>query len=529
MKQNENFVTWAWDTRLFTHASMTVYCIGKSLLICNIVLRVARLGSTDMRWHRDKRVETNDVLRYPANVEGWKHFDSEYPDFASNPRNMCLGLASDGFNLFGQMSQVFKLYTALLWTINDFPAYGDLLGWTTKGYQAYPICMGDRSSFGIRGKTEDTANARLDLQDLKIRKDLHLVEVGIMSSSYPCNNFLETDVIFLEFEDDLDNIAEGSSSLGDNVGSSSQQLVTPTPRRRAQSRLLELERHVAINGPISITIAPGAKKPISPYIVHFSKAIDVFVEHQMLMTFKEFWADCHRRFKKYSNPKEDCANLPNVLVGRHEDWHFLCNHYMSRAFQAAEDAHRTAEDSQPLSEDEICDQVLGRRPGYSKGLRWGPKPKARKTMSASSSTMSFSQTQGVEWRIRALLGDIRLFGKKDVGRGIPDIGGFVAKNSIGRGIPDAVDVVEKHDVGRGIPDVVLFMRRKCLSRLRFPDSTLVSCIVSHRVDDHIEDDTLCKTNVDPTIVERSIVRIVIDDFINDVDEHLSHARDDDQL
>ncbi|TYK26336.1 uncharacterized protein E5676_scaffold2256G00130 [Cucumis melo var. makuwa] len=30
----------------------------------------------------------------------------------------------------------------------------------------------------IKGKTKDTTNARLDLQDLKIRKDLHLVEVG---------------------------------------------------------------------------------------------------------------------------------------------------------------------------------------------------------------------------------------------------------------------------------------------------------------------------------------------------------------
>ncbi|KAL0540132.1 hypothetical protein IC582_024362 [Cucumis melo] len=30
----------------------------------------------------------------------------------------------------------------------------------------------------IEGKTKDTTNARLDLQDLKIRKDLHLVEVG---------------------------------------------------------------------------------------------------------------------------------------------------------------------------------------------------------------------------------------------------------------------------------------------------------------------------------------------------------------
>ena len=30
----------------------------------------------------------------------------------------------------------------------------------------------------IEGKTKDTTNAWLDLQDLKIRKDLHLIEVG---------------------------------------------------------------------------------------------------------------------------------------------------------------------------------------------------------------------------------------------------------------------------------------------------------------------------------------------------------------
>ncbi|TYK07729.1 uncharacterized protein E5676_scaffold105G001620 [Cucumis melo var. makuwa] len=69
-------------------ASTTVYYIGKSLLICNIVLHVARLGFADMRWHRDKRVETNDVLRHQADAEGWKHFDSEYPDFSSDPRNV---------------------------------------------------------------------------------------------------------------------------------------------------------------------------------------------------------------------------------------------------------------------------------------------------------------------------------------------------------------------------------------------------------------------------------------------------------
>ncbi|TYK23982.1 uncharacterized protein E5676_scaffold250G00460 [Cucumis melo var. makuwa] len=43
---------------------------------------------------RDKRVETDDVLRYPVDAEGWKHFDSEYPDFASDPRNVYLSFWS---------------------------------------------------------------------------------------------------------------------------------------------------------------------------------------------------------------------------------------------------------------------------------------------------------------------------------------------------------------------------------------------------------------------------------------------------
>ena len=30
--------------------------------------------------------------------------------------------------------------------------YGDLSGWSTKGYQVCPICIGDKSSFGIKGK-----------------------------------------------------------------------------------------------------------------------------------------------------------------------------------------------------------------------------------------------------------------------------------------------------------------------------------------------------------------------------------------
>ncbi|KAA0050852.1 uncharacterized protein E6C27_scaffold404G001210 [Cucumis melo var. makuwa] len=56
-----------------------------------------------------------------------------------------------------------------------------------------------------------------------------------------------------------------------------------------------------------------------------------------------------------------------------------------------------------ISEDEICDQVLGRRPGYSKGLGWGPKPKARRTASASSSSISCSQYTQKEIELQAKL------------------------------------------------------------------------------------------------------------------------------
>ncbi|CAN1761750.1 hypothetical protein LINPERHAP1_LOCUS8021 [Linum perenne] len=34
----------------------------------------------------------------------------------------------------------FQLHAAVLWTINDFPAYGNLSGWSTKGYLACPTC-----------------------------------------------------------------------------------------------------------------------------------------------------------------------------------------------------------------------------------------------------------------------------------------------------------------------------------------------------------------------------------------------------
>ncbi|KAA0056490.1 acidic leucine-rich nuclear phosphoprotein 32 family member A-like [Cucumis melo var. makuwa] len=51
---------------------------------------------------------------------------------------------------------------------------------------------------------------------------------------------------------------------------------------------------------------------------------------------------------------------------------------------------------------------------------------------------------------------------------------------------------------------------------------ILEIVVGHRVDEHIEDDTLCRTDIDPTIFERLIVCHITNDFIDDGDEELSN-------
>lgn len=184
-------------------------------------LYASRHTAEDMRWHYDKRSMVDGVLRHPADGEEWKEFDIKYPDFSSEPRNVRLGLASDGFNPFGNMSNAYSMWpvifvpynlppwkymkqiffmmsllipgpkspgrdmdiflrpivdelkllwaegvdvydasrkesftmrAALLWTVNDFPAYSLLSGWSTKGYKACPVCNEETSSKRLKDK-----------------------------------------------------------------------------------------------------------------------------------------------------------------------------------------------------------------------------------------------------------------------------------------------------------------------------------------------------------------------------------------
>ncbi|CAK8537482.1 unnamed protein product [Lathyrus sativus] len=57
----------------------------------------------DMRWHHHNN-SSSCVLRHPSDGKSWKNFDEMHPDFANEPRNVRLGLCSDGFTPYIQAS-----------------------------------------------------------------------------------------------------------------------------------------------------------------------------------------------------------------------------------------------------------------------------------------------------------------------------------------------------------------------------------------------------------------------------------------
>ncbi|KAA0038355.1 uncharacterized protein E5676_scaffold506G001010 [Cucumis melo var. makuwa] len=74
-----------------------------------------------MRSHKDKQVKIEDVLRHPADVEPWKHFDCEFSDFALDSQNVRSGLTSYEFNLFGNMSTSYSIHNPTAKTSKRFP------------------------------------------------------------------------------------------------------------------------------------------------------------------------------------------------------------------------------------------------------------------------------------------------------------------------------------------------------------------------------------------------------------------------
>ncbi|XP_073036927.1 uncharacterized protein [Primulina eburnea] len=66
-----------------------------------------------MRWHSESRTK-DGYMRQPADSPAWQTFDHNHPEFAKDPRNIRLGLASDGFNPFKNMSVAHSTWPVIL-------------------------------------------------------------------------------------------------------------------------------------------------------------------------------------------------------------------------------------------------------------------------------------------------------------------------------------------------------------------------------------------------------------------------------
>jgi len=66
-----------------------------------------------MQWHASRSTHEG-ILRHPSDFEAWKNFDLMNPQFASDPRNVRLGLATNVFNPFGDLSTCHSTWPIVL-------------------------------------------------------------------------------------------------------------------------------------------------------------------------------------------------------------------------------------------------------------------------------------------------------------------------------------------------------------------------------------------------------------------------------
>ncbi|XP_050246160.1 uncharacterized protein LOC126694124 [Quercus robur] len=76
-------------------------------------LYMSRKRAEDMRWYIEKQVN-DGILRHPANSQEWKEFDLKHHEFALEPRNVRLGMATNGFNPFGNMNNNYSMWPVIL-------------------------------------------------------------------------------------------------------------------------------------------------------------------------------------------------------------------------------------------------------------------------------------------------------------------------------------------------------------------------------------------------------------------------------
>nr|GEU76691.1 hypothetical protein [Tanacetum cinerariifolium] len=63
----------------------------------------------EMIWHATGKCTKHSKMQHSVDGRAWKKFDTMYLDFRKEPRNVRLGLAADGFNPFGNLTQAYSM------------------------------------------------------------------------------------------------------------------------------------------------------------------------------------------------------------------------------------------------------------------------------------------------------------------------------------------------------------------------------------------------------------------------------------
>ena len=75
----------------------------------------------EMRWHHKQRILEENILSHLAYTLVWKDLDAKHPYFTSDPHNIRLDLATDGFNLFDNLSTSYNMWSLMLVVYNVSP------------------------------------------------------------------------------------------------------------------------------------------------------------------------------------------------------------------------------------------------------------------------------------------------------------------------------------------------------------------------------------------------------------------------
>lgn len=71
----------------------------------------------NLKWH-STHGSNDGKMRHPVDSPAWKIINDKWPSFSADPRNLRLGLATDGFNPFSNLSSTYSCWPVMLVTYN---------------------------------------------------------------------------------------------------------------------------------------------------------------------------------------------------------------------------------------------------------------------------------------------------------------------------------------------------------------------------------------------------------------------------